>query len=133
MGVEPVRSRAFVRMAGNGATPLLPGAPAKVSSPPRLCENDFADHRGASLIHAVHHARIKDSPRPLLRFYYCALTATLSVFTQPGPEGAIRGRCHGRLQRTRARRLRGRRSVRSHDRKIMVWKTQALCATVRLE
>jgi hypothetical protein len=30
-----------------------------------------------------------------------------------------------------ARRLRGRRSAGSHDRKIMVWKTQALCVTVR--
>src|SRR5437016_13774862 len=29
------------------------------------------------------------------------------------------------------RRLRGRRGARSHDRQIMVWKTQALCATVR--
>jgi len=27
--------------------------------------------------------------------------------------------------------LRGRRSACSHDRKIMIWKTQALCATVR--
>jgi hypothetical protein len=35
------------------------------------------------------------------------------------------------FQLERARRLRGRRSARSHDRKIMVWKTQALCATVR--
>jgi hypothetical protein len=49
------------------------------------CENDSADHRGARLIHAVHHARIKDSSRRLLGFYYCALPATLSVFTRAGP------------------------------------------------
>src|SRR6266446_2261927 len=64
------------------------------------------------------------------------------------PEGAIRGRCHGRLQQAKRGhsaasmtfsgwkelgRLRGRRSAISHDRKIMVWKTQALCATLRLE
>ncbi len=55
----------------------------------RPCENDFADHLDARLIHAVHHARIKDSPKPLLRFYYCALTATLSVFTQPGSIPAV--------------------------------------------
>jgi hypothetical protein len=29
--------------------------------------------------------------------------------------------------------LRGRRSTRSHDQKIMVWKMRALCATVRLK
>ncbi len=34
------------------------------------------------------------------------------------------------FQLERARRLHGRRSARSYDRKIMVWKTQALCATV---
>ena len=39
-----------------------------------------------------------------------------------------RSRCIFQLER--ARRLRGRRSACSHDRKIMVWKTQALCATV---
>jgi hypothetical protein len=34
------------------------------------------------------------------------------------------------FQLERARRSRGRRSTRSHDRKIMVWKTQARYATL---
>src|SRR5277367_2809429 len=34
-------------------------------------------------------------------------------------------------QPERAQRLRGRRSARSHDRKIMAWKTQAPRATLR--
>jgi hypothetical protein len=49
-----------------------------------------------------------------------------------GPNTDIR-RFDDICQLERARRLRGRRSARSDDRKIMVWKTQALCATVRLE
>jgi len=71
--------------AGYGAIePSSRDGPSAYSCP-RPCENDSAGHRGARLLHAVNHGGIKDSRRPLLRFYYCVLTATLSVFTQPGP------------------------------------------------
>jgi hypothetical protein len=67
------------------------------------CGNDFADHRGARLIRAVRRERMKDSPRPLLRFYYCAPTATLSVFTRPGPLAALPGQPNDRLDVVRFR------------------------------
>src|SRR5260221_4376426 len=36
-------------------------------------------------MHGVTNGRLNGSSIPLLRFYYCVLPATLSVFTQPGP------------------------------------------------
>jgi hypothetical protein len=58
----------------------------------RPCENVSAGHQGARLIQALRRGRIKDSSRPLRRFYYCAQTATPSVFTQPRWTTVIRRR-----------------------------------------
>src|SRR5947207_15450241 len=53
------------------------------SSCPRPCENVSAGHRCARLIQALHHGRIKDSSRPLLRFHYCVATVAPGVhFTE---------------------------------------------------
>src|ERR1700693_1560679 len=84
---------AMMDISGKTATVTgaAPGIGGDGRSCPRPYKNDSAGHRGARLIHAVAHCRIKDSSRPLSRFYYCVQTATPSVFTQPGPFAAI---CH---------------------------------------
>ena len=45
------------------------GTQARGKECPRPCKNDSAGHRGARLMHAAAHCRIKDSSRPLSRFY----------------------------------------------------------------
>src|SRR5438874_1894536 len=57
------------------------------------------------------------------------LLATPRVATNYRDSGLVLLPEHGHLERTRG--LRGRCGSSSHDRKIMVWKTQALCATLR--
>jgi hypothetical protein len=79
----------WMAMAAIGATSPLAAVATKDRNPPRPCENDFAGHRVARLIHGAHHPRIEALPRRPLRFFYCAPFATLDVFTQPAPRADL--------------------------------------------
>ncbi len=73
---------------------------------PRPCENHSAGHLRARLIQTGCSSRIKDSPRPRLRFYCYAQAKTPSVFTQPDPIAVI-----AQYERRRLRRIDPRSQV----------------------
>ena len=73
-----------------GSHGALVAGPPLVGLGSWLCGNHSAGRSGARLIRIECRSRIKDSPRPQVRFFSCARTTASPVFTQPGSWAAVR-------------------------------------------
>ncbi len=70
-------------MSASGTKPTSPGHGEMSASRGRLCGNHSARRLCARLIRLDRSSRMKDWPRPQLRFSCCVPTTAFSVFTQP--------------------------------------------------